>query len=191
MTGRTHDLAAFTLLNAVFILQPLTTMSLATLVVTVGANFIGGLAPDLDRSSASLWKSVRGGGILSKLIAPLLGGHRLISHSLLGLVIAGWLFNYLLEVSSHALVVDSQIVWWGFVLGLISHLLADSLTKEGVPLLFPLGWRFGLPPIKSLRLTTGKRVEMSLIYPGLMLVNGYWFFTYSAKYLDFLRHYLK
>lgn len=190
MTGRTHDLAAFTTLNGLFILLPLIPMTLATLVVCVGANFIGGLAPDLDKPSASLWKQVRGGSLISHLISPVLGGHRLISHSFVGLFLGGVLFFQFLAAIQHVLIIDRQIVWIGFMSGFVSHLVADGVTKEGVPLLFPLGYRFGFPPIKRLRITTGKRIESSLVFPGLMLLNGYWFFNYSFKYLDFFRHYL-
>lgn len=190
MTGRTHDLAAFTALNGAFIFLPLQSMSLATLVVALGANFIGGLAPDLDQSTSSLWKKFRGGNILGPLLSPLLGGHRLISHSLIGLLLAGFLLSKFLGMINQVLLVDMSIVWWAFMIGLTSHLVSDALTKEGIPLLFPLPISVGFPPIKAARITTGKLVEKSLVYPGLMLLNGYWFFNYSAKYLDFLKAYL-
>lgn len=191
MTGRTHDLAAFTALNALFVSLPLQDMGLATLVVAVGANFIGGLAPDLDQSTSSLWKQVRGGKILAVLLSPLLGGHRLISHSLLGVVIAGAVSDYFLGAIDQILIIDRTIVWIAFMAGLVSHIIADALTKEGIPLLFPLPFSIGLPPIKRLRITTGKLLEKSFIYPGLMILNGYWFYAYSAKYLDFLRLHLQ
>lgn len=190
MTGRTHDLAAFTALNILFVWAPLTQISLGTLVVAIGANFIGGLAPDLDRSTASLWKKVRGGSILGPLLAPLLGGHRLISHSLVGLVLTGILLMKFLTLVNQILLVDMQIVWLAFMIGMVSHLIADALTKDGIPLLFPFPWEFGIPPIKSIRITTGKIVEKSFIYPGLMLVNGYCFYTYVDKYLNFFRNFI-
>lgn len=190
MTGRTHDLAAFTALNGIFVISALTPMSLATLVVTLGANFIGGLAPDLDKSSSKLWGKIRGGRLISRIISPVMGGHRLISHSLLGLIIGGLISYQFLEAIKHVLIVDNYIVWIGFMSGLVSHLVTDSMTKVGIPIFFPFNWRLGLPPIRKFRITTGGRVESSLIYPGLMLLNGYWFFKYSDKYLDFLRHYI-
>ena len=33
--------------------------------------------------------------------------------------------------------------------------IADGLTKSGVPLLWPLDLRFGFPPLRGLRFTTG------------------------------------
>jgi membrane-bound metal-dependent hydrolase YbcI (DUF457 family) len=191
MTGRTHDLAAFTLLNAYFVLMPLIPMTLATFVVTIGANFVGGLAPDLDQSTSTLWKQLRGGRLFGTILSPILGGHRLISHSFVGLGLAGWLFNLFLNLISEVLIVDINIVWWGFMFGIISHLLTDALTREGIPLFFPLPLNFGFPPIKRLRITTGKQFEKAIIYPGLMLLNGYWFFNFGSKYLDFFRNYIQ
>lgn len=73
MTGRTHDLAAFTALNYVIATQPLMAMSLATAIVAFSANMVGGLAPDLDQPTAKLWHDFRGGSILGKILHPLFG----------------------------------------------------------------------------------------------------------------------
>ena len=54
MTGRTHDLAAFTAMSYVLVTTPLEQMTLATAIVAFSVNMIGGLAPDLDQSSAPL-----------------------------------------------------------------------------------------------------------------------------------------
>lgn len=190
MTGRTHDLAAFTALNITFLYFPLTQMSLATCVVAFAANFIGGLIPDLDQNTSSLWKKIRGGSLIAPFITPLMGGHRTISHSLVGFLLLGFLADKFLYAASSIILVDMTIVWLSFMIGLASHLVADAVTKEGIPFFFPLPFTFGIPPFESLRMTTGKLVEKSFVYPGLMLLNGYWFFTNSDKYLDFIRNYI-
>jgi membrane-bound metal-dependent hydrolase YbcI (DUF457 family) len=66
---------------------------------------------------------------------------------------------------------DANLVWWAFNIGLISHLIMDTFTKEGVPWLLPIPFKFGLPPIRALRLTTGKWVENFVVLPALILVN--------------------
>lgn len=190
MTGRTHDLAAFTALNAAFFVTPLQSMSFATFVVCLATNFIGGLAPDLDKTTSSLWNKIRGGKILAVILSPLLGGHRLISHSLVGLGLAGLIFHFCLQACAQVLIVDASVVWWSFMIGYASHLLVDSFTKEGLPLLFPFSWSFGMPPWSRLRITTGAMVEKSLVYPGLMIFNGYFFYRDTSKYLDFLQKFL-
>jgi membrane-bound metal-dependent hydrolase YbcI (DUF457 family) len=84
-------------------------------------------------------------------------GHRGITHSLLALgslVALGelplfpWHWLHL-----------GLLIGWGYA----SHLLADALTKQGVPLLWPLDRRFGFPPFRPLRLTTGTFTEYALV----------------------------
>ena len=84
MTGRTHDLAAFTALGIFAATHPLPHMSLGTLLFAVSANLVGGLAPDIDQSTATLWRRLPAGSIWGKLLSPLFGGHRFISHSIIG-----------------------------------------------------------------------------------------------------------
>lgn len=184
-------MAAFTSLSWVFITVPPESVSLATLVTCLGANFMGALYPDLDNASADLWKKVRGGHWLGKLIAPLLGGHRMITHSLVGLVVTGWLVSKLLVIVGAVLLVDMKLVWWAFMIGYVSHLFTDSLTREGIPLLFPLPWSVGVPPIKSLRISTGGRMEKLVVYPGLLLVTGYLYYQHCPEVLSFLQHKLR
>lgn len=187
MTGRTHDLAAFTAMTIVLSYFPIPYMSLGTALVAFGANMIGGLAPDLDQPSAKLYSDIRGGSILSKIIDPLLGSHRFLSHSILGIILFGFLSKFLLDASSSVLLVDMNIVWWSFMIGFVSHLVMDTFTKDGVPWFFPIPIRFGFPPFKFLRVKTGGFFEKSFIFPGLILVNGYFFIVYYTKFLQFFR----
>ncbi len=191
MTGRTHDLAAFSLLNWIFVTNPIREMSLATGVVVMGANFIGGLAPDLDETTAGLWSKLPAGSIVGRIMSPLLGAHRLISHSLLGLVLAGWGVNYLLSAISNVLIVDMSLVWWSFMIGFFSHLLVDSLTRDGVPWLFPIPLRIGFPPFRFMRMKTSGILEKSFIFPGLLLFNWWLVYHNHTKYLDFFQHHIK
>lgn len=64
------------------------------------------------------------------------------------------------------------------MIGYLSHLLTDSLTTEGVPWFFPIPIRLGFPPFKSLRLKTGGLIEKVLIFPGLVILNAYLFYSY-------------
>lgn len=191
MTGRTHDLAAFTALTYIVTTTPLQDITLATALVAFSANMIGGLAPDIDQPTAALWRRIRGGNILGRLIKPLLGGHRYISHSVVGLFLFGAVLNYLLDAASTVVLIDMDIVWWAFMIGMVSHLIMDSFTEEGVPWLFPIPFKFGFPPFRFLRLKTNGIVEKSFVFPMLLIINVYLFWTNYSKMLDFLRHYLK
>jgi inner membrane protein len=191
MTGRTHDLAAFTALSYIVAISPLPKdVSFATAIVAFSANMIGGLAPDIDQPTADLWHKLPAGGLYSRLITPILGGHRFISHSILGIVLFGLLTKYLLNLASSVLLVDMEIVWNVFMIGFISHIVMDTFTKEGVPWLFPIPIKLGFPPFSFLRIKTGGLMEKSVIFPGLLLLNGYIFYTYHGKFLELI-HLLK
>jgi inner membrane protein len=190
MTGRTHDLAAFTAMLCVVAIYPLEKMSLATALVSVSANMIGGLAPDLDQPTAALWRRYRGGEFLGKILHPLFGGHRFISHSLIGFIIFGFVAHVILSAMSAVLIVDMDIVWWAFMIGYGSHLVMDTFTHEGVPWLFPIPLMFGIPPFSFLRMKTGGVVEKSFVFPMLLLTNMYLVYTHYAKLLDLLKHYI-
>lgn len=172
MTGRTHDLAAITALGAVVFIEPLRTITLSTALVAIIANQIGGILPDIDQPTAPIWKNLPVGKFFGKVIDKGMGGHRFLTHSLLGLAIFGLLAELLLQflhpIMKHT---DIHLVWWAFMIGMLSHLVMDTFTKEGVPWLLPLPWKIGLPPIKSLRISTGKAVETLIIFPGILAVD--------------------
>jgi len=182
MIARTHDVAAATLLLAVVLAQPLESVTLATAVTALIANQIGGIAPDLDQPTAPFWRNLPIGGIFGKVIGRSLGGHRFLSHSLIGLVIFGFLTHLLLEFL-HPIIprVDIDLVWWAFMIGMVSHLIMDSFTKEGVPWLLPIPIKFGFPPVRHLRITTGKKAEHFIILP-LLLCAAIWLF--SSNYAE-------
>lgn len=131
MTGQTHDLAAFTALSYVAVTQPLNKMTLATALVALGANLIGGLTPDIDQPTAALWNRIPAGPVISRIFAPILGGHRFISHSLIGVAVFGIGTHYLFKIINTVLLVDMHVVWWAFMIGFVSHLVIDMLTREG------------------------------------------------------------
>lgn len=190
MTGRTHDLAAFTLLNIVFVTVPIPQMTVATAVAALGGCFIGGLFPDVDQPTADLYRRFPAGNILGRMIAPILGSHRLISHSFVGIAIIGYASNWFLAKLSSIILVDMLVVWWCFMIGFISHILIDMLTRDGVPLLFPFPWKFGIPPIAKLRLKTGGMIEKGIIFPTLLVLNSYIVYQYHSIYLSFFKQYI-
>ncbi len=183
MTARTHDLAAITAFAGVVLALPVRPVTLATVLVALLANQLGGIAPDIDQPTAPFWRNLPVGKYFGKIIDKMLGGHRFITHSLLGLVAFGfglhWLLNLLHPIMPR---VDVDIVWWAFMIGMVSHLFMDMLTKEGVPLLLPLPIKFGIPPVKAFRITTGKVAE-TLVF---VLIIGFdvW---YCANHYDHLK----
>lgn len=169
MTAKTHDAAAIAALLVVVLANGPESLRLSTLLLAVFANQIGGIAPDIDQPTAPLWRNLPEGHFVGRVFGKLLGGHRFISHSLIGFALFAWLCNRLLHflhpIMPH---VDIQLVWYAFLIGYASHLIMDTLTKEGVPWLLPIPFKFGFPPLKKLRITTGKWVETCLVLPGLL-----------------------
>ena len=147
-------------------------LTLGTLVATVVANQMGGIAPDIDEPTAPFWRNLPLAGWLGKSVTKLLGGHRFLTHSLIGLILTGLLVNWFLNLLQPIMPrIDITIVWWGFMIGMLSHLIIDMFTKEGVPWLLPIPVKFGFPPIRAWRITTGKNFETFVLFPALLLIN--------------------
>lgn len=189
MIARTHDLAAITALGVVFLLMPPSSLSLSTAIVAVLANLIGGIAPDIDQPTAPLWRNLPIGRYFGRVFGVLLGGHRFLTHSLIGLVLVGFLANMLLTFLQPVMgSVNRDIVWWAFMIGMTSHLVMDTFTKEGVPWLLPLPVKFGIPPLKMWRITTDGKIETFIVLPGLLIFNCWFYFQHYGEIIKLLRH---
>jgi len=189
MTARTHDVAAITALGLATLLFPLQPVTLSTVLVALVANQLGGIAPDIDQPTAPFWRNLPVGRIFGKVFDILVGGHRFLSHSLLGVALFGFLANLLLKVLSPIMPsVNIQLVWYAFMIGVVSHLVMDTLTKEGVPWLLPIPVKFGFPPLKRLRITTGAWRESFVVLPALVLVNVWLAASHYTAITAFLHH---
>ncbi len=146
-------------------------MSLATIIAALVANQLGAIAPDIDQPTAPLWRNVSFGKLFGRFFGRIMGGHRFLTHSLIGVALLGFVVNWLL-VFIHPLFpsVDSTIVWWAFMIGMLSHLVMDSFTKEGVPWLLPVPIKFGFPPLRRFRITTGRAIENFFVVPLLIVI---------------------
>lgn len=172
MKARTHDTAAATALLGVVVAMPeLPTLTLSTVVLALIANQIGGIVPDIDQPTAPFWRNLPIGGMIGRVMGKMLGGHRFLTHSLLGLGLVGFLFWTLL-VFLQPIMPNVQIayVWWALMIGALSHLVMDSFTKEGVPWLLPIPVKFGFPPLRRFRITTGKWTENFVALPLVIII---------------------
>lgn len=191
MTARTHDLAAITALGLVVLTRPARTVTLATAIMAVFANLIGGITPDIDQPTAPLWRNLPVGKFFGDIFDKMAGGHRFITHSLLGLAVFGFAVHWLLIFLRPILgSVDIGLVWWAFMIGMLSHLVMDTLTKEGVPWLLPVPVKFGVPPLKAFRITTGKAVETFGVFPALLVFNALFYWAHYQRLLDILRRHI-
>jgi inner membrane protein len=189
MTARTHDLAAITALAVVVLAYNPGHLTLSTVLVGLLANQLGGIAPDIDQPTAPFWRNLPEGHFVGRFFGKLLGGHRFISHSLLGFALFAWLCNLLLHflhpIMPH---VDITLVWYAFLVGYASHLVMDSFTKEGVPWFLPIPFKIGFPPVRKFRVTTGKGVEALVVFPALLVIVIWLFARNYDTYVAMLHH---
>lgn len=188
MKARTHDLAAATSLLGVMVAVPnLPTITFGTAILAVFANQIGGILPDIDQPTAPFWRNLPIGGVIGKIFDRLLGGHRFLTHSLLGLALVAFLSHWLLTILQPIMPsVSIFVVWLSLMVGMVSHLVMDSFTKEGVPWLLPVPIKFGFPPVKNLRITTGKWGETLIVIPALLIIAGMLIMTHYSLLIHFL-----
>lgn len=106
---------------------------------------IGSLIPDIDSPRSKIGRKVP---VPSHLIGFFIG-HRTLFHSL---VIPAFLsiLTYILKEMESASLFPVLFLVGSIDLGYILHIILDSLTKEGVPLLYPFSDRyFGLKLVRE------------------------------------------
>lgn len=189
MLARTHDLAAISALGVIYLARPESPITVSTALIAVLANQIGGIFPDIDQPTAPLWRNLPIGRHFGRLFSILTSGHRALTHSIVGVVITGFLLNAVLHFFQPVMTnVDIGLVWWAFMIGVVSHLIMDSFTREGVPWLLPIPIKFGFPPIKMLRIVTGKKIEKFVILPLLVWFNVWLYTRYSRQFVELLHN---
>lgn len=173
MTARTHDVFAFSALITAAVIHPPEKLTVLTLFIAIVGNIIGALIPDMDQASNRLWDLLPAGNALGKMFRRIFYKHRTLTHSFLGAFLIYLLLKWALPKMFNPDFVDAQIVLWSIMIGYGSHLLADSFTKEGLPLFFPINFNVGFPPFEFLRISTGKWVESYVFLPlvGLYIIT--------------------
>jgi inner membrane protein len=182
MTARTHDLIAFASLLTVAVFFPPGNMNVLTLVGAVLATDMGALIPDMDGGGNRLWHLLPAGEKTGRVLRRVFYRHRTITHSLIGVFLIYKFFSWLLPKFLNSGFLNTDIILVALMIGYLSHLIADSFTEEGIPLLFPINLNFGIPPIRSWRIKTGKWFENFVIYPAIW-VYLIWFINAKREIL--------
>ena len=169
MVAKTHDAFALASLATVALYYPPESLNLYTLVAAVVANNIGALIPDMDSAGNRLWDLLPAGDHVGKVFRRIFYKHRTLSHSLIGAWLVYKLLAWVLPQFLNPTIVDSNIVLASIMIGYVSHLIGDALTEEGIPLLFPIPISFGFPPIRKMRMKTGKWFEKLIVYPAIWI----------------------
>ncbi len=113
---------------------------------------LGSLLPDIDEkhSKATQWTGLIG------QITSFFSKHRGFFHSLFFLILTTLTTKY----------VFNEYYAWGIFIGITSHLLADSLTKQGLPIMYPFSFK-----IKGFFKTNGwgEKLIQTLIFTFLII----------------------
>ena len=141
---------------------------------------IGALIPDMDGGGNNLWHLLPAGEKTGRILKGIFYKHRTVTHSLLGVFLIYKLFFWLLPKFLNPAYLNPQLILIAIMVGYISHLVADGLTEEGIPLFWPLKINFGFPPIKSWRIKTGKWFENFVVYPAI--------WVYLIWFIDLNKH---
>lgn len=178
--GTTHQLAALLAAFWVLTYNPVSVGWVVAIIMII-AVMIGALTPDLDQPAANIWRRMLGGRAIGNIFQAFSGGHRHMTHSLIGIFVVGYLIRYLmlhlLKADFHA---DALYIWRAFMIGYISHPIADTLTDMGVPWLWPLNLKIKIPPgPEEVRVTTESLVEKIIVRGGIfialiILLRSHW-----------------
>ncbi len=191
MTSKTHDAFAFASLVTVAVFFPPQNLNLSTCIGAIIAADIGAAIPDMDTAGNRLWEMLPQGHILARGLRRIFYKHRTLTHSFIGVVGLYKLLEWALPKLLNASYVDPNIILASVMIGVLSHLLSDSLTEEGVPLLFPLRAPFGIPPIRAVRLKTGQWFERFAVYPAIWVYVAWFIHQKEAILLTLLRSVIK
>jgi len=172
MTYKTHLSTGLLFSSVVFLLIYKIELAPALVFLLIISTVLGSSAPDLDTPTGELWDKIPGGSLISRIVNPVfIGGHRHLSHSFIGLGIFTGLFYLLLKVIPYEPAAHNfGLIILAYITGHLSHIFADLFTEAGVPLLFPLGYHFGIPPVEKMRIKTGRWFENLIVYPAVNLV---------------------
>lgn len=187
LCGRTHLIIGAT--SALVLINP----KVNDLSVTFSFAVIGSLLPDIDIKSSPVRKPIT---IFSVFIIfyylLVLNNYSFTLQSIIGLAIMLGFSIYIILLSSHRTITHSImgfLVYLAavglsypngtepFLAGYLSHLAADSITKSGIPLFYPIDTtKYGFKFIK-----TGGAVEHLILLAFFILLG----FIIIKKYIPF------
>jgi inner membrane protein len=149
--------------------------------ISIVAVMLGAVTPDIDQPTANVWRRFLGGRAVGNIFQWFSGGHRHMTHSILGMIVIGFLLNWIIQ---HIIALDyrapGMVIWYAYMIGYISHSAADTLTDRGVPWLWPMKINFKVPPgPEEVRVTTDSFVETFLVrgailVAALFLISQHW-----------------
>ena len=153
MTGKSH--LCYGIAAGVSAAVYLETKSVAVGLGVICATIIGNLFPDIDNNKSLIGSKIK---IISTITNKFFG-HRGFLHSPMLAALIFFLLSRRLQ---------GEIIYIGqsFVFGLIGHLLLDSLTTGGIPLMYP----FSRKRFRILKIKTGSKIEPIVLTIAISLL---------------------
>lgn len=184
MTYKTHLSTGLLFSSIIFLLIYKIELSPVLVLALIISTVLGSSAPDLDTPTGELWDKIPAGSLISRIVNPIfIGGHRHLSHSIIGFGLFVALFSFLIKMIPFNLILNPYYLILAFAVGYVSHLFADMFTERGVPILFPLDYHFGIPldPFGKMRIKTGRWFENLIIYPLVNLFLIFVIYSYLSS----------
>ena len=166
MTGKSHQIIGLTSGLTTYLILSQPTYNPATFAWVMVISSIAAILPDIDQPTAKIWNSLPFGRIMGELVNPFLE-HRNLTHSIGGYVLISWLVYWLLSLAPSYWGINTQLIFISFLVSYGSHLLADMVTVQGIPLFFPSQRMLGIPPrpFQGMRIETGGWFENLIVFP--------------------------
>lgn len=169
MTGKTHKLGGAcvgAIAGGILLESPYTADKMILAGILFSGAIIGSLMPDIDHTGSTIGHKLK---LASNIISNLFG-HRGITHA----PIIHILITVMLLLLGGTLNDFPKLMYISFVIGLfiggISHLILDSMTIAGIPLLYP----FIKKKYRIAKFTTGKHetfVQIILVISTIIIIN--------------------
>lgn len=150
MMGKTHKLGGLCtglMASSILIQQPYTVEKLAICRVITITSMIGSMWSDIDQKNSTIGKKHK---ITSTIISTLFT-HRGITHApLLYFLLFFILFNFTNLIENTIIKTSVLSGLFGLFLGIMSHLVLDMITHDGIPICYPFSKKsFIHGPFKS------------------------------------------
>ena len=171
MTGTTHQMTALMAGFFLLTLHPVT-LGPALGALAVISAMVGALTPDLDQPTANIWRRLIGGNTVGNIFKAFSGGHRHLTHSILGIIGIGWGLNWVIaHIINPNFTGQATALWTAFMIGYISHPILDTFTDRGVPWFWPFKMHIKIPPGPGeIRVTTNSFVERVIVRSGIIII---------------------
>lgn len=173
MLGKTHRIGgiSFATITSVALYTkgfPLIINNPEVIPVIIAGGWVGGLMPDIDHPNSTISNfRVLGLRVFKPLswLINLIMGHRGATHTIWGLFLTWLPFMIIpLTISEPYGYFNALLTMFGlgYAVGYFSHLLLDSFTPSGTPMLWPL------PDVHLGKLTTGKYDRLVQVFLFVM-----------------------